>query len=234
MQMLRHILFSLSIILIISGLGLADSSKLHPVREKICESFPWNYECNKRVEDEFIKLYPKLINRDGNVLTVFLKNGKNIKRVCTRPRNTEIYDYKSPKYYDYYFYNYFADAGYFLLLQVLHELNKFELINAFDGFNILLDGPPTFSPNKKRIVVNVNPDWDDKVHRIEIWKIINNKFIKEFSISPENWPSLHISWKNDNQLVLKEGRWSRELGKYGTTIIGNIYFQNNNWILKEK
>ena len=84
---------------------------------------------------------------------------------------------------------------------------KYELISITDGSSLIIQGLPTFSHDKKRFIVNVNPIYDNFVSRLEIWRIEGNKFIKEFNYKPKEWPSVYTKWSdNDTEIVIREAR----------------------------
>ena len=177
---------------------IAESKKI-PVEDIICD------DLNPRNEEELIKRLSDIITRKADKLFVKLKNGKTISRTdvhCMKP-DTDLCMWGD--FWDYSVYDYLKDSGFLLIEKHSYEYSEYELISVVDGSSLIIQGLPTFSHDKKRFIVNVNPIYNNFVSRLEIWRIEGSKFIKEFHYEPKEWPSVYTKWANDDtEIVIRE------------------------------
>lgn len=176
----------------------AEVIKGLPLDDSICD------DLKPRKEEEVIKRFPNIVTRKADKLFIKLKNGKTISRIDVPCKESDTDLCKWGSFWNYSFYDYLKDCGYLLIEKHSYEYSEYELISIVDGSNLTIQGLPTFSHDKKRFIVNVNPIYDNFVSRLEIWRIEGSKFIKEFDYEPKEWPSVHSAWaNNDNEIVIR-------------------------------
>jgi hypothetical protein len=197
-----HIVFSILLLsAFCSSAVIAAEIKGIPLGDSICD------DLNPRKEEDVIKKFSNILTRKADKLFVKLNNGKTISRTDIPCKETDADLCKWNTFWNYRAYDYFNDSGFLLIEKQSYEYSEYELISIRDGSSLVIQGLPTFSPDKKRFIVNVNSIYDNFVSRLEIWRIESDKFIKEFNYEPKEWPSVHTKWaSNGKEIIIREAR----------------------------
>jgi hypothetical protein len=193
-------------------------------------------ELNPRNEDKLIKTknLSRIVVRKADKLFITLANGKTLTRVDIPCKKADQDLCKWNDFWNYSVYDYFKDSGFLLLEKHSYEYSEYELIAIADGSNLIIQGLPKFSHDKKRFLVNVNPIYDNFVSRLEIWRIEGAKFVNEFTYAPEGWPSVYTKWATgDNEIEIREGRCIKDetgLEKgYALDLIAKMKREGKTW-----
>lgn len=207
---------------------VAEDIKGLPLDESICD------DLNPRKEEDVINRYSNIVTRKADKLFVKLNNGKTISRTDVPCKESDTDLCKWSSFWSYRVYDYLKDCGFLLIEKQSYEYSEYELISIQDGSSLIIQGLPTFSPGKKRFIVNVNPIYHNFVSRLQIWRIEGGKFIKEFNYEPKQWPSVHTKWARDgNESVIREVRCiedetGHEKG-YALDIIATLQRTDTRW-----
>ena len=212
-----------------SSFVLAEDIKGTPV-DNLCS------ELNPRNEDDLIKSkdLSKTVVRKAGKLFIKLANGKTLTRADIPCKKADQDLCKWNDFWNYRVYDYFKDRGFLLLEKHSYEYSEYELIAISDGASLIIQGLPTFSHDKQRFLVNVNPIYDNFVSRLEIWRFDGAKFANEFTYAPQGWPSVYTKWAaDDNEIEIREGRCIKddtgiERG-YALDIIATLKKEGKNW-----
>lgn len=208
---------------------IAEARKI-PTEAVVCD------DLNLRNEEKLLKKIANIITRKADNLFLKLENGKTISRTNVPCKKADIDLCKWGDFWDYRVYDYFKDCGFLLMEKHSYEYSEYELISVVDGSSLIIGGLPSFSHDKKRFIVNVNPIYDNFVSRLEIWKIDGSKFIKEFNYEPKEWPSVYTKWANDdNEIVIREARCIKDdagnYKGYALDIIAKLKKKDTTWKL---
>jgi hypothetical protein len=211
----------------------AEDIKGLPLGNSICDTL------NPRNEEKIIKRLSNIITRKADKLFIKLKNGKTISRTNVPCKKADEDLCKWGSFWDYSVYDYLEDYGFLLIEKHSYEYSEYELISVEDGRSLIIQGLPTFSHDKNRFIVNVNPIYDNLVSRLEIWRIEDGKVIKEFNYEPKEWPSVYTKWANDDsEIAIGEincikDKPGNEKG-YASNIIAKLKKKDTTWkVIKE-
>jgi hypothetical protein len=177
----------------------------------------------------FISNYPGLDKR--NIVTInedYIKiKLKNQKYFIVSNSNTDdnrecIYTYSG-----------YIDALNSHLINItLWEGSSYFLVNAVNGESAVIWSPPIVSPDKKRFAcfsMDLLPHFNP--NGIQIWKIVNNHFIQEWSYETYEWGPSGLKWINNNKLKFIENISTNYLAD--TYLLSNAYLSyTTNWTIE--
>ncbi len=194
--------------------------------DDLCKNIHNSYECAQAIERYQIKRYSKYVTRVGNQLQLILRNGK-VKILEDTPKTT--YDDVNLKAYS--FRDYLRNIGYFLIEVQYYEGGEFLMVNNTSGNQFLVPAIPAISPDKKRFV-SVSIGFPYNFNGIQIWKLISDRLVLEWSYEPENYVEFRfIAWLNNNTIKLGKHTEIKDSWVY---IIQKLKLTKNGWQLAEE
>lgn len=228
--------FILILLLTLLPLGKTPQAE-PPSREKFCKNIVGNYGCAKVLETEWLKLLPERVMRKGNDLIINIDDGSKIKRVSNPSDDhvNEYYDKEGNVNAKYFVTDLLKEQGYLVLEIFYYETILVELINMKNGSSTIIDGRPNLSPDKGRLFTIEHDIGLPRTLKMEIWVLGPNEVIKEFSLTPKNWPWVKPVWRSETKIeieMVEDFLIKPPLGiKPGDTIT-NITFKDGQWVVE--
>lgn len=132
---------------------------------------------------------------DNDTIIIHLNTGKDkvlTSRITNSNQTTAVYQYQ----------RFIPALNSHLILVQFFKAQGYLVINQQSGQELWLGGPPAVSPNGQRFVVT-SMDLLDKrnPNSVEVWIILNNRFFKEFEVSPP-WGPYSATWQSDTKIAI--------------------------------
>lgn len=152
------------------------------------------YQKSLAIEKNMVREYPDLIKREGNELSVKLKNGEWL----SLENNVEFDEVGHS------FEFYFKEFGFHSIRVQWGEGNGYKLVNTTSGEIINLIGRPYFSPNGKYLISLGNDiEAGYSINGFQLLRHEKGKITEIGRFQPSSWGCNSALWLSNDSLVLK-------------------------------
>ncbi|MBX3163486.1 MAG: hypothetical protein KF900_03325 [Bacteroidetes bacterium] len=189
--------------------------------EEICKGIDNSHNCFIAIEKYQLPLNSENVRREKDTLFLKLNNGKT-KKIIDK---TEETNGDGCVYYNYREYD--EDLNSYILNVQYYEGGDYLLINKAKGDTALIFEVPVLSPDRKRFLICNFDISGYTTNGIAIYRIENDKIIKEY-YADENWGISEAEWINNDEISMEKIEYSEKSGDFVKT--GNVKLKyDKNW-----
>lgn len=189
-----------------------------------------SYECVAYIEKRILPGLKDKVKRNGGTLSIACSNGKVVEFTDV---NTDTDEYTG-----YLLMHYYQTRDLYLVFIQYYEGGEFCIVNGANGEQEQIWDVPVFSPNNTRFIcTSEDLEAGYTYTGIQVFRIENSKFVKEYEVKLNWGPSLPV-WENNNKINLVRNEFIQlhkrtNPDKRYLRFRAELELSGGNWILSE-